>query len=169
MTTSPTLFSSAPSYIIGTLLFGIAASALFTPRAEYPRFGLPLEKLPTPLSASSSSITKPSHSSSIVNTISTTTEGAISPLIYLKSIREASYGLILVLLEAQGNAAGVTTFLIVFALVALGDGVLVWFYGGDELRYRVWGHWGAAVGLGAWAWWRIGMAIAIPGGFSLFK
>ena len=72
----------------------------------------------------------------------------------LKGIREGTYGLALVAFQYQGNEAAVTAFAAILALAGLGDGFIIWFHGGEKLRYKAFGHWFAFGGLASWAWWR---------------
>ncbi|PYI35967.1 hypothetical protein BP00DRAFT_432723 [Aspergillus indologenus CBS 114.80] len=128
-----TVPNHVPAYLIGTLSIALGLNAIFRPAAEYPRFGLPLE---------AGHHTPPHQSSSV------------SPLMYLKGIREVSYGLLLVGLQSQGQEPAITTLAAVMACVGLADGVVVWCCGGAERRQKAWGHWGTFVVMGAWAWYR---------------
>ncbi|XXG99452.1 hypothetical protein Hte_005791 [Hypoxylon texense] len=121
-------FSPAPAYALGTACLGRGLMALLSPREEYGHVGLPLE---SPVAASSSSTADPSASGS----------GFASPLMYFKGIREISYGLALVALQRRGSEDALTTFAAVLSLVRLGDGLVVWLYGGDKLRWKALGHW----------------------------
>ncbi|KAI6773792.1 hypothetical protein HG531_000641 [Fusarium graminearum] len=85
--------------------------ALFSPRAEYGHVGLLLEPSKTPSEA-----------------------GSVSSLMYFKGIREISYGMTLVALQWQANESAVTTFSAILSIVRIGDGLVVWLNGGDELR-----------------------------------
>jgi hypothetical protein len=111
--------------IIGTACFSRGIIAMLSPREEYSHMGLPLSPADSP-----------------------------SPLMYFKGLREASYGLTLVALQNQSSELALTTFAAVLAIVRLGDGVVVWFKGGDELRYKAWGHWITGAGMAWWAVWR---------------
>ncbi|RAL03350.1 DUF4267 domain-containing protein [Aspergillus ibericus CBS 121593] len=75
-------FSPTPAYILGTLCLALGINAIGRPASEYPWFGLPFE------SAAVSTHTNTSPPS-----------GAVSPLMYLKGIRETSYGLALIALQ----------------------------------------------------------------------
>lgn len=154
-------FSPIHSYVFGTVSVGLGLHALLRPRQEYTRFGLPLEPSgpsPTNTSPISKDTTGSSSGSSgdagQASLSLSGEDGSASPLMYLKSTREASYGLALIALQYQGNSAGVTVVAGTMALAALGDGLVVWFHGGKRFRAKAWGHWGAAVGLGSWAVWR---------------
>lgn len=117
-------FSPAPSYILGTACIGRGIMAALTPRNEYGRMGL-------------------------------RSPGAeVSPLMYLKALREVSYGLTLATLEHQGNSAAVTTFSAILSLVRIGDGLVVWLYGGEELKWKALGHWITGAGFLGWVIWR---------------
>lgn len=126
---------AAPTYIVGTLCVALGLNCFLRPFNEYPRFGLPLEASP----ATSTANSKPS--------------GSISPLVYLKGIREASYGLALMVLQYQGQEQAVTSVLAIMSLAGLVDGFVVWNHGG-ELKTKAVGHWASFVGLLGWAWWR---------------
>ncbi|KAH8899832.1 hypothetical protein GQ53DRAFT_202917 [Thozetella sp. PMI_491] len=131
-----TSFSPLPTYAVGGLSLGLALHGLIFPRAEYRRFGLPLERPKgAPVKGQEP-------------------EGIVSPLIQLKGLRELAFGLSLIALQYQGNDAAVTTVLAVISTSGLGDGIIVWAYGGDEFRSKVFGHWGAFVVLLGWACWR---------------
>ncbi|KAI0164395.1 hypothetical protein GGR52DRAFT_575744 [Hypoxylon sp. FL1284] len=80
--------------------------------------------------------------------------GSASPLIYLKGIREVTYGVALVALQYLGQEQAVTVMAGVMSLAGLGDGVIVRLCGGPEFRGMAFGHWGAGIGLVAWAWCR---------------
>lgn len=145
-------FSPIHSYVLGAASVGLGLHAFFRPRQEYARFGLPLEPS-LPLPPVKSTTTHPGPTVKDTTDVQATGEGgSASPLIYLKGVREVTYGVALMALQHQDNAAGVTTVAGVIALAAVGDGLLVWFYGNNETK--AWGHWAAAVGLGSWAAWR---------------
>ncbi|CRG84787.1 hypothetical protein PISL3812_01983 [Talaromyces islandicus] len=93
-------FSSVPAYLAGALCIGLGVNGMIHPAAEYPRFGLPLEGSPE--------------------------RGAVSPLIYLKGVRETTYGLCLVALQYQNQETAITTVAAVVSLAALSDGFVVW-------------------------------------------
>ncbi|KAL4732296.1 hypothetical protein ACLX1H_001307 [Fusarium chlamydosporum] len=105
-----TTFSSIPSHILGAACVGRGVMALFSPRAEYGHVGLLLEPSKTLNEA-----------------------GSISPLMYFKGLREISYGMTLMALQLQGNESAVTTFSAILSIVRIGDGLVVWMNGGDEL------------------------------------
>ncbi|OOF94010.1 hypothetical protein ASPCADRAFT_209253 [Aspergillus carbonarius ITEM 5010] len=132
-----TTFSPVPAYVLGTLILALGIHAIARPGPEYPRFGLPFES-----AAAVSTRTK--HPP----------PGAVSPLMYLKGIRESSYGLALIALQYQGQDTALTTFAAILALTALADGLLVWTHGGDTLKMKAFGHWVTFVGLAGWSWWR---------------
>lgn len=131
--TSSITSSLIPAYVFGTLSVGLGINALCRPAAEYPRFGLPLEQ-PRPNAPGD--------------------DAFVSPLMYLKGIREVSYGLLLIALQYQGQDTAITTLAAVLASAGLADGFVVWLCGGRERRQKAWGHWGAFVALGSWAWYR---------------
>lgn len=135
-----TTFSSAPAYVLGTACLGRGLMALLSPRKEYDHVGLPLESQV----AAVSSTTDPNAPGN----------GSVSPLMYFKGIREISYGLVLVALQRQGSEDALTTFAAVLSLVRLGDGLVVWLYGGDKLRWKALGHWITGVGFIGWVTWR---------------
>ncbi|PYH49315.1 DUF4267 domain-containing protein [Aspergillus saccharolyticus JOP 1030-1] len=130
MTASP---NPIPAYLFGVLSLALGINAIIRPAAEYPRFGLPFETAQSDAS----------HS-----------DASVSPLMYLKGTRELSYGLLVIVLQYQGQHSAITTLAVVMASVALADGFVVWFCGGRERRQKACGHWGTFVGLGAWAWYR---------------
>ncbi|KUI52789.1 hypothetical protein VP1G_00288 [Cytospora mali] len=151
-------FAPAHSYVLGTALVGLGLHAFFRPTQEYARFGLPLESTSTNTDPPRTKKTtagrgrRPNYNND--NRL-TGKDGSASPLIWLKGVREISYGLALVALQYQGISTGVTTVAGVLALAAVGDGFVVWFHGGEKPgRKKAWGHWAAAVGLGSWAAWR---------------
>ncbi|KAI0382811.1 hypothetical protein F5Y04DRAFT_44130 [Hypomontagnella monticulosa] len=132
-----TTFSPYPAYVLGTACLGRGLMALVSPREEYGHVGLPLESQVTTVP------TPPSPDSSPIN-------GSASPLMYFKGIREISYGATLVALQFQENESAVTTVAAILSLVRLGDGLVVWLWGGDKLRYRAMGHWITGVGFLGW-------------------
>ncbi|KAE8327218.1 hypothetical protein BDV39DRAFT_205072 [Aspergillus sergii] len=134
-------FSPIPAYVLGTLTLSLGCNALARPGPEYPRFGLPFE------SAASLAST---HG----NNKRTLPPGAVSPLMYIKGIREMSYGLTLLALQYYGQETAVTIFAAVCALVGLADGFVVWANGGKALRMKAFGHWITCLGFGGWACWR---------------
>lgn len=150
-------FSPINSYVLGAASVGLGLHAFLRPREETTRFGLPLEapsttRKPGPSSKETTgarAIDRPAGE-----------DGSASPLIYIKGIREVSYGVALVALQYQGNVAGITTVAGVLALTGLGDGIVIWSHAGREgtkatvKNTKAWGHWGAALGLGCWAAWR---------------
>lgn len=152
-------FSPIHSYVIGTASIGLGLHALFWPRREYGRLGLPLEPSRHPSSANTSpprTKEEPEPTGGLDST---------SPLVYLKGIRDISYGLALIALQYQDSVVGVTTIAGVLSLVAFGDGFVVWYHGGDSEEWglpdagkKARGYWGAAVGLGCWAAWRVFVA-----------
>jgi hypothetical protein len=161
-------FSPIHSYALGAASVGLGLHAFFRPRQEYARFGLPLEPSPPPaVITTTTTTTHPGPTVKDTTDVQATGEGggSASPLIYLKGVREVTYGVALMTLQHQDNAAGVTTVAGVMALAAVGDGLLVWFYGGGlggrsrsrsrgNNETKAWGHWAAAVGLGSWTAWR---------------
>ncbi|KAI1378393.1 hypothetical protein F4677DRAFT_393929 [Hypoxylon crocopeplum] len=128
--------SPTPAYVLGAACFGRGIMALLSPRKEYGNVGLPLE------------------SQTAASDPTTHRDGLVSPLMYFKGIREISYGLVLMALQQQGNASAVTTVAAVLSLVRLGDGLVVWLRGGDELRFKAWGHWITGFGFVGWVFWR---------------
>ncbi|KAH7120577.1 hypothetical protein EDB81DRAFT_814425 [Dactylonectria macrodidyma] len=132
-----TTFSPFPAYILGTACVSRGVMAILSPREEYHHMGLPLEPNTAafPLSAANNS-------------------GSASPLMYFKGIREISYGLMMVALQRQRDEAALTTVAAVLTLVRFGDGLVVWFYGGEKLRFKAWGHWITGAGFLGWITWR---------------
>ncbi|CEL01501.1 hypothetical protein ASPCAL01083 [Aspergillus calidoustus] len=150
-------FSPLPTYLIGTLCLTLGVNGLFRPEAEYPRFGLPLEPPPalTTTTTTRSGTSNRSTSLSGPPSPTATSTGTVSPLIYLKSIREITYGLALLALQYQGEERAITTLAAVISLAGLGDGFVVWAFGGER-RGTALNHWGTFVGLLGWAAWRGG-------------
>lgn len=158
-------FSPIHSYVLGAASVGLGLHAFFRPRQEYARFGLPLEASPPTTTTTTTTATHPGQTAKDTiggaqaknknnNDRLTGEDGSASPLIYLKGVREVTYGVAFIALQLQDNAAGITTMAGVMALAAVGDGFLVMFHGGKDETKKAWGHWGAAVGLGSWAAWR---------------
>lgn len=145
-------YSPIHAYAVGAGCLALGLHASLRPRHEYPRFGLRFESTRAPHPREKATIATPANDDDDDDEQSGA--GSVSPLIYLKAIREASYGVALIALQYQGNAAGVTTMTAVFALVALGDGAVVWWCGGKALRHKAWGHWVGGLGLAGWAGWR---------------
>lgn len=135
---------ATPTYIAGTACIALGLNSFLRPVHEYPRFGLPLESS-LPLDPSPTPASQP--------------KGLVSPLIYIKALRESTYGLTLIALQYQGLERAVTTMLVIMSLAGLGDGFLVWKYGGDGLKMKALGHWATFVGLLGWAWWRAGSLV----------
>ncbi|PSR75969.1 hypothetical protein BD289DRAFT_379019 [Coniella lustricola] len=147
-------YSPSTVYAIGLSSVGLGLHALFRPRQEYGRFGLPLEAAhdrPAWPHASSGQLSKEPRQ---LFSETASQSSQVSPLIYLKGIRELTYGLILLGLQFEGDAAGVTITSGVLALAGLADGLVVWYHGGKENRHKAWGHWLAFASLGSWAGWR---------------
>ncbi|KAE8153696.1 hypothetical protein BDV25DRAFT_136635 [Aspergillus avenaceus] len=128
--------NSVPVYLVGSLCVALGLNCFARPAHEYERFGLPLE------------------SATPTRRRTTPDLGIVSPLIYLKGIREVTYGLTLIGLQFWGVATGVTVALAAFSLAGLGDAVVVWRYGGNQLRNKALGHGVTFVGMMGWAWWR---------------
>ncbi|KAF3771345.1 hypothetical protein M406DRAFT_30348, partial [Cryphonectria parasitica EP155] len=123
------------AYLIGAASIGLGLHAIFRPREEYARFGLPLPhasarrgppdttKNPSPLDEQRN-IARPDKKEEEEEEEE---EGDVSPLMYIKGIRDITYGLALVGLQYEGHsAAGVTLVAGVMALAGLGDGIVVW-------------------------------------------
>lgn len=143
-------YSPINSYAVGAVGLGLGLHALLRPRQEYRRFGLPLELEGAPRAAQG-----PNKDMDRDRDRDAATVATVSPLIYVKAVREITYGLALIGLEYQGDKRGATTLIGIMALAGLGDGLIVWFHGGDELRWKAVGHWAVAgLGLGSWAAWR---------------
>ncbi|KAH8430767.1 DUF4267 domain-containing protein [Aspergillus melleus] len=139
-------FSPIPSYLLGALCLALGLNSILRPSNEYPRFGLPFESGPAGTARKPSKPTKPTTGAN---------DACVSPLIHLKGIRETSYGLALIALQYQGQDVAVTTIAAICALAGLGDGFVVWKYGGEEFRVKALGHWLAFLGFGGWAAWRV--------------
>ncbi|KAL3464843.1 hypothetical protein BJX64DRAFT_286030 [Aspergillus heterothallicus] len=80
-----------------------------------------------------------------------------SPLMYVKAIRESTYGLALIALQHQGHDDALTTLAAVVSLAGLADGILIWTHGG-LLRQKAFGHWAFFVLVAGWVWWRSSFA-----------
>ncbi|KAH8169632.1 hypothetical protein LIA77_10176 [Sarocladium implicatum] len=132
-----------PAYLVGTACIGRGVFAILTPRSEYGRIGLPLEA-----SSQSASSSSPQSSSS------SSAAGLVSPLIFFKGIREVSYGLTILLLQHQGEDKALNTFASVLALARFADGVVVWWRGGKDLRYKAVGHVLTGAMMVFWVWQR---------------
>ncbi|KAJ5587140.1 uncharacterized protein N7459_002905 [Penicillium hispanicum] len=133
------LFSPFPSYVVGGLCLALGSNAILRPVHEYERFGLPLE----------------STTSGVGRRSQPPLAGAASPLMYLKGIREITYGLALISLQYAEQDDAVTILAAVLSFAGLGDGFVVWGYGGDKLKKNAFGHWITFVGFAGWAWWRV--------------
>ncbi|KAL2833782.1 hypothetical protein BDW59DRAFT_156584 [Aspergillus cavernicola] len=107
-----TTLSPIPAYTLGTLCLALGINGLFRPAAEYPRFGLPLKG--TSISISTTTVTRAGSEA--------------------RGIREATYGIALIVLQYQGQEMAITTLAAVISLAGLGDGTVVWNYGGKGLR-----------------------------------
>ena len=138
--------SSLPVNIVGGICVGLGINCLISPRAEYTRFGLPLE--PSQPEATAGNKKLPGSESS--------SDGAVSPLMYMKGIRELTYGIALIALQYQGLYTGVTTFLAVCSLAGLGDGIVIWFWKDNKLKSKAFSHWSFFVAVAGWAAWRTG-------------
>ncbi|KAL4967036.1 DUF4267 domain-containing protein [Aspergillus stella-maris] len=143
-------FSPLPTYIVGTLCIALGVNAFIFPEKEYPRFGLPLEP-PAPASESASASSTDSTSSITTNDIQP--RGTVSPLIYIKSVREITYGLALIALQRQGQEKAVTILAGVISLAGLGDGFVVWILVADRRGTAI-NHWGTFFAFVGWAIWR---------------
>ncbi|KAI0844671.1 hypothetical protein F5Y00DRAFT_266300 [Daldinia vernicosa] len=122
-------------YVIGAGSVFLGIHCFLRPEVEYRRFGLPLE---------------PAHRQKH----NTGDEEYASPVIHLKGIRETTYGLALGALQYHGYDGAVTIMTAVMSLAGLGDGIVVWLYGGDEARGKAFGHWGAFAALAGLFLWR---------------
>ncbi|UNI20482.1 hypothetical protein JDV02_006563 [Purpureocillium takamizusanense] len=154
-----TSFSPLPSYLFGTAFLGLSLSAILAPRREYARFGLPLETTTTTSSSTPARVIINHNNNNNNNSGSGSdgsdgSDGFASPLMYLKGIRELTYGAALLALQWQGNEPAVTTLVGVLAFAALGDGCVIWAHGGEALRGKAWGHWLPGLGFLGWAAWR---------------
>lgn len=136
--------SPIPSYVVGGLCVAVGANVILRPNKASEDFGLPLDS--------------PTNESTAKNP---STKLVVSPFILLKGIREISYGAALAGLQYTGQDTATTILTAVLSLVALGDGVVVWTYGGDRLRTKAFGHWGASVGFAAWSWWRFSKTFGV--------
>ncbi|KAI5458723.1 hypothetical protein BGZ63DRAFT_51564 [Mariannaea sp. PMI_226] len=139
-----TTFSPYPAYILGAACCGRGLMAILQPRSEYGHVGLLLEpKHPA--------VTDDAPTPSRVDGAS---NGSVSPLMYFKGIRELSYGATMMALQWQGFENALMTFAAILSLVRFGDGLVVWLYGGKELKWRAMGHWITGAGFVGWVAWR---------------
>jgi hypothetical protein len=118
-------FSPVPAYLAGALCISLGVNGMVHPEADSPRFGLPLD--------------------------GASETGTVSPLIYVKGMRETTYGFVLVALHTRTKKQPITTVAAVISLVGLSDGLVVWRYGGNR-RTKAWNHWGAFLIFAAWSW-----------------
>ncbi|KAI1400031.1 hypothetical protein F4819DRAFT_386504 [Hypoxylon fuscum] len=123
--------SIGSAYVLGAGSVFLGLHCFIRPKKEYGRFGLPLESPPQQKG--------------------TADVGSVSPLIYLKGIREITYGLALGVLQYQGQDDAVTTIAGIISLAGLGDGIVIWLNGGDEFKHMAFGHWGSFVALAVWS------------------
>ncbi|KAI0842589.1 hypothetical protein F5Y06DRAFT_258020 [Hypoxylon sp. FL0890] len=128
------------TYFIGAGSIALGLHCILRPKQEYARFGLPLEPAPRRSSRS--------QKHGIPD------EGQPSPLIHLKGIREATYGLALITLQYLGQDEAVTVLNGIISLAGLGDGIVIWLYGGNKYRKKAFEHVGAFVALSGWSLWR---------------
>ncbi|KAJ4153155.1 hypothetical protein LMH87_009657 [Akanthomyces muscarius] len=133
-------YSQVPAYVLGTACCGRGLMGALSPRSEYGHVGLRLEGGGGPIST-------PDGGGG----------GVASPLMYFKAIREASYGAALIALQYQGHEASLTTLIGILSAVRLADGAVVWWHGGEPLRWRALGHWITGVGFLGWFVWRQGV------------
>lgn len=128
-------FAPLPSYLLGTLVLFLGLYVLVRPAEEYRRFGLPLEPIATRINPNGKPLT-------------------ISPFVYLKGIREITYGLAVMALQWWEQEKAVTLILGLLSLAALGDGMVVWVHGGTSLQRKAFRHWTMFLGLAVCCWWR---------------
>ncbi|OTB15178.1 hypothetical protein K445DRAFT_23189 [Daldinia sp. EC12] len=128
--------SPIPIYIIGAGCVFLGIHCFLSPEVEYRRFGLPLEP-------------------GLHQKHKTARKEYASPVIYLKGIRETTYGLALGAMQYHGYDNAVTIMTAVMSLAGLGDGIIVWFYGGGKAKRKALGHWGAFALLFGWSLWRM--------------
>lgn len=178
-----TVFSPAAPYILGTACIGRGIMAILQPRAEYGHMGLPLESpafpasLPPPSSAEADAVQAERQDQGKAQaqaqaragpgTVDASQSGSVSPLMYFKGIREISYGLAMVAFQRLGYESALTAFAGILSFVRLGDGLIIWLHGGDELRHRASGHLITGVGFLAWVAWRIRVVGQLQDGLLL--
>ncbi|KAJ5713531.1 uncharacterized protein N7483_010712 [Penicillium malachiteum] len=80
--------------------------------------------------------------------------GTASPFIYLKGIREITWGLNFLALQYYQQDFAITIFAGVVSLAELGDGWTVWANGGERLKMKAFGHLAVDLGTAAWFLWR---------------
>lgn len=76
--------------------------------------------------------------------------GEVSPLMYLKGIREMTFGTTLLALQFQQQETALTTVAAILSVTRLGDGFVVWFKGGAGLKLQAIGHWLTGIGFIGW-------------------
>ncbi|KAI1380616.1 hypothetical protein F4677DRAFT_192913 [Hypoxylon crocopeplum] len=133
-------------YACSALCIALGVHSYVRPRDEFARFGIPVppesstpKQKPTPPSTTTTALEKG--------------EGEY-PLMHVKGIRDLTYGIALGAMQYQGLEPAVTIMVGVLSLAGLGDGFVVWMYGGERFKGKLWGHWGAFVVWGSWALWR---------------
>ncbi|KAI1088494.1 hypothetical protein F5B19DRAFT_425465 [Rostrohypoxylon terebratum] len=157
-----------PAYFIGAGSILLGVHCFVRPTQEYGRFGLPLEPAPRAKRDRGEKRERGERRSSSAE------EGRASPLVYIKGVREVTYGVALGVLKWLKHDDAVTALTAVLALAGLGDGVVVWLHGGEKNRRKAVGHWGAFLILGGWSVWRFLTTGSSPrmvgsGGFQVFR
>ncbi|KAJ5861164.1 uncharacterized protein N7529_008474 [Penicillium soppii] len=142
-------FSPIPSYLLGGVFLAFGLLPFFSAEKDYEAFGLPLEQENETKGAS-----KSDHNSSLLQT-QKQINGSVSPLAYARGIRDATYGLTYLLLQAQGQEIALTTFTAIVSITAVADALIVARFGGESRRGKIWGHLVTGIMLGGWAWWRV--------------
>ncbi|KAL4863602.1 hypothetical protein BDV12DRAFT_177297 [Aspergillus spectabilis] len=97
------------------------------PTTQYEEFGLPLEQ---PQSATSPT----SNQAPSTEQQQDHQQGFISPLIYIKGIRDFCYGVILLALRDSSDPKPLTILIGVGALMSLGDAFVVWRFGAARAK-----------------------------------
>jgi len=150
-------FSPIPAYLFGSLFIALGTVAIISPQKDYEIFGLPSPPKISNHGNDASAI--PPTSSPLLKKSSgspdTVGDALVSPYVYAKGIRDVTYGLTYVLLQAQGQEVAITLFSGVVCVAAIGDGLIVWFCGGENLKSKAWGHWGSLAPLLGWIGWRV--------------
>lgn len=142
-------FSPIPSYLLGGVFLAFGLLPFFSAEKDYEAFGLPLEQENETKGAS-----KSDQNSSLLQT-QKQINGSVSPLAYARGIRDATYGLTYLLLQAQGQEIALTTFTAIVSITAVADALIVARFGGESRQGKIWGHLVTGIMLGGWAWWRV--------------
>jgi len=143
-------FSPVPSYLLGGVFLAFGLLPFFSAEKDYEAFGLPLEQ-----ENETKDSPKSDQNAALLQNQKQITKGSVSPLAYARGIRDATYGLTYILLQAQGQEVALTTFTAIVSITAVADALIVAQFGGESRRGKIWGHLVTGIMLGGWAWWRL--------------